>query len=111
MYQAGVAAALYAHLRTLARSSQGLWLYHVLERTLGQPFCQRVNGVHSGGIYAGDDNKFYGHRKLDKPSVGHHSWKELRPCSLDSMPRPATEHYRNVNRGLSGIGIKTGNGG
>ncbi len=44
----------------------GLWLYHVLEPERWAAICQRVNGVHSGGIYAGYDNKFYGHRKLDK---------------------------------------------
>ena len=72
---------------------QGLWLYHVLEPERWAAICQRVNGVHSGGIYAGYDNKFYGHRKLDKP--GHHSWKSYALFLLDSMPRPTAEHYRN----------------
>lgn len=72
---------------------QGLWLYHVLEPERWAAICQRVNGVHSGGIYAGYDNKFYGHRKLDKPE--HHSWKSYALFLLDSMPRPTAEHYRN----------------
>lgn len=45
------------------------------------------------GIYAGQDNKFYGHRKLLKPD--HLSWQEYALLLLNSMPEHTAEHYRN----------------
>lgn len=94
MYQAGVPLRYMRICEPFGpEQRQGLWLYHVLEPERWAAICQRVNGVHSGGIYAGYDNKFYGHRKLDKP--GHHSWKSYALFLLDSMPRPTAEHYRN----------------
>ena len=72
---------------------QGLWLYHVLEPERWAAMCQRVSGVHCGGVYAGHDNQFYGHRKLDKPA--HHTWKSFALFLLDSMPEKTAEHYRN----------------
>lgn len=93
MYQAG-AAALYAHLRTVwSRAAPGLWLYHVLEPERWAAMCQRVSGAHSGGVYAGHDNQFYGHRKIDKPD--HLTWKSYALFLLDSMPETTAEHYRN----------------
>ncbi len=55
--------------------------------------CQRVSGVHSGGVYAGRDNQFYGHRKIEKPA--HHSWRSYAMFLLQSMPQTTAEHYRN----------------
>ncbi len=55
--------------------------------------CQRVSGAHSGGVYAGHDNQFYGHRKIDKPD--HLTWKSYALFLLDSMPETTAEHYRN----------------
>lgn len=72
---------------------QGLWLYHVLEPDRWAAMCQRVSGAHSGGIYAGRDNQFYGHRKIEKPA--NHSWRSYAMFLLESMPQPTAEHYRN----------------
>lgn len=72
---------------------QGLWLYHVLEPERWAAMCQRVSGVHSGGIYAGQDNQFYGHRKIEKPQ--HHSWRSYAHFLLYSMPEATADHYRN----------------
>ncbi|MDU5426197.1 MAG: DUF3440 domain-containing protein, partial [Clostridiales bacterium] len=72
---------------------QGLWLYHVLEPQRWADMCQRVSGVHSGGVYAGQDNQFYGHRKIDKPQ--NHSWQSYANFLLQSMPEPTADHYRN----------------
>ncbi|XXD08001.1 phosphoadenosine phosphosulfate reductase [Klebsiella sp. R445] len=94
MYQAGVPLRYMRICEPFGpEQRQGLWLYHVLEPERWAAICQRVNGVHSGGVYAGYDNQFYGHRKLDKPS--HHSWKRYALFLLDSMPRNTAEHYRN----------------
>lgn len=38
----------------------------------------------SGGIYAGHDNHFYGHRKILKPE--HLDWQEYALLLLNSMP-------------------------
>ncbi|SPZ77157.1 phosphoadenosine phosphosulfate reductase family protein [Shigella boydii] len=46
--------------------------------------CARVSGVKSGGIYAGHDNHFYGHRKILKPE--HLDWQEYALLLLNSMP-------------------------
>ncbi|WP_219357712.1 DUF3440 domain-containing protein, partial [Enterobacter sp. BIDMC 29] len=64
---------------------QGLWLYHVVEPERWAAMCARVSGVRSGGIYAGHDNHFYGHRKILKPD--HLSWQEYAMLLLDSMPQ------------------------
>ena len=72
---------------------QGLWLYHVVEPERWAAMCERVNGVHSGGVYAGQDNHFYGHRKILKPDAL--SWREYAMLLLDSMPHTTAEHYRN----------------
>ncbi|ENL5797945.1 DUF3440 domain-containing protein, partial [Shigella sonnei] len=55
--------------------------------------CARVSGVKSGGIYAGHDNHFYGHRKILKPE--HLDWQEYALLLLNSMPEKTAEHYRN----------------
>lgn len=72
---------------------QGLWLYHVLEPHSWARMCERVSGARSGGLYAGQDNQFYGHRKLYKPEG--HSWRSYALFLLDSMPVSTAEHYRN----------------
>lgn len=52
------AAALYAHLRTLARSSQGLWLYHVLEPERWAAICQQRKRRAQRWYLRRYDNKF-----------------------------------------------------
>ena len=75
MYQAGVPLR---HMRICEpfgpEQRQGLWLYHVIEPDRWAAMCARVSGVKSGGIYAGHDNHFYGHRKILKPE--HLDWQE-----------------------------------
>ncbi|MBB1200213.1 DUF3440 domain-containing protein [Enterobacteriaceae bacterium 89] len=94
MYQAGVPLRYMRICEPFGpEQRQGLWLYHVLEPERWAAMCQRVGGVQCGGIYAGQDNQFYGHRKLEKP--GHHSWQSYALFLLDSMPQPTAEHYRN----------------
>ncbi|MGF6100746.1 phosphoadenosine phosphosulfate reductase [Enterobacter sp. A4] len=72
---------------------QGLWLYHVVEPERWAAMCERVSGVRSGGVYAGQDSHFYGHRKILKPD--HLCWREYAMLLLDSMPQRTAEHYRN----------------
>lgn len=72
---------------------QGLWLYHVIEPERWAAMCARVSGVLSGGIYAGQDSHFYGHRKILKPD--HLNWEEYALLLLHSMPEATAEHYRN----------------
>lgn len=68
MYQAGVPPRYMRICEPFGpEQRQGLWLYHVLEPERWATMCERVSGVRSGGIYAGHDNHFYGHRKLLKP--------------------------------------------
>ncbi|WP_174508375.1 phosphoadenosine phosphosulfate reductase [Klebsiella oxytoca] len=94
MYQAGVPIRYMRICEPFGpEQRQGLWLYHVLEPARWASMCQRVNGVGCGGVYAGQDNQFYGYRKLDKPA--HHSWKSYALFLLDSMPEKTAEHYRN----------------
>ncbi|HDH0696908.1 TPA: DUF3440 domain-containing protein [Klebsiella aerogenes] len=94
MYQAGVPLRYMRICEPFGpEQRQGLWLYHVLEPERWAAICQRVKGVHCGGVYAGYDNRFYGHRKLDKPA--HHSWKSYALFLLDSMPQQTADHYRN----------------
>lgn len=68
-------------------------LYHVIEPDRWAAMCARVSGVKSGGIYAGHDNHFYGHRKILKPE--HLDWQEYALLLLNSMPEKTAEHYRN----------------
>lgn len=94
MYQAGVPLRYMRICEPFGpEQRQGLWLYHVLEPERWAAMCQRVSGVHCGGVYAGHDNQFYGHRKLDKPA--QHTWKSYALFLLDSMPEKTAEHYRN----------------
>lgn len=94
MYQAGVPARFMRICEPFGpEQRQGLWLYHVIEPARWAAMCERVCGVSSGGIYAGQDNLFYGHRKLAKPA--HLRWREYVLFLLDSMPEPSAEHYRN----------------
>jgi len=94
MYQAGVPARYMRICEPFGpEQRQGLWLYHVIEPERWAIMCERVSGVSSGGIYAGQDNQFYGHRKLLKPD--HLSWREYALLLLDSMPEQTAEHYRN----------------
>ncbi|EIR7178976.1 DUF3440 domain-containing protein, partial [Salmonella enterica] len=72
---------------------QGLWLYHVIEPERWAAMCARVSGALSGGIYAGQDSHFYGHRKILKPD--HLNWEEYALLLLHSMPEVTAEHYRN----------------
>lgn len=94
MYQAGVP---FRYMRICEpygpEQRQGLWLYHVIEPERWAAMCQRVSGAQSGGLYAGQDNQFYGHRKLDKPA--NHSWQSYALFLLESMPQKTAEHYRN----------------
>lgn len=94
MYQAGVPIRYMRICEPFGpEQRQGLWLYHVLEPERWAAMCQRVSGVHCGGIYAGHDNQFYGHRKLEKPEG--YSWKTYALFLLETMPTPTANHYRN----------------
>ncbi|EMC0023969.1 phosphoadenosine phosphosulfate reductase [Enterobacter cloacae subsp. cloacae] len=94
MFQAGVPPRYMRICEPFGpEQRQGLWLYHVVEPERWAAMCERVNGVHSGGIYAGQDNHFYGHRKILKPDAL--SWREYAMLLLDSMPHTTAEHYRN----------------
>ena len=94
MYQAGVPLRYMRICEPFGpEQRQGLWLYHVLEPERWADMCQRVSGVHSGGVYAGQDNQFYGHRKLEKPA--NHSWRSYAHFLLHSMPQTTADHYRN----------------
>ncbi len=94
MYQAGVPLRYMRICEPFGpEQRRGLWLYHVLEPERWAAMCQRVSGAHSGGVYAGHDNQFYGHRKIDKPD--HLTWKSYALFLLDSMPETTAEHYRN----------------
>lgn len=72
---------------------QGLWLYHVLEPERWARMCERVSGAASGGVYAGKDSTFYGHRKITKPDG--HTWHSYAMLLLFSMPAPTANHYKN----------------
>ncbi|VYT76713.1 DUF3440 domain-containing protein [Metakosakonia massiliensis] len=94
MYQAGVPTRYMRICEPFGpEQRQGLWLYHVIEPQRWAQMCERVSGASSGGIYAGQDNLFYGHRKLTKPD--HLNWREYALFLLDSMPEQTAEHYRN----------------
>lgn len=94
MFQAGVPPRYMRICEPFGpEQRQGLWLYHVVEPERWAAMCERVSGVHSGGVYAGRDNHFYGHRKILKPDVL--SWREYAMLLLDSMPQTTAEHYRN----------------
>lgn len=94
MYQAGVPTRYMRICEPFGpEQRQGLWLYHVIEPERWAMMCSRVSGVKSGGIYAGQDNHFYGHRKILKPE--HLSWQEYAMLLLKSMPETTAEHYRN----------------
>ncbi|KFC03218.1 IbrA family prophage gene co-activator [Trabulsiella guamensis ATCC 49490] len=94
MYQAGVPLRYMRICEPYGpEQRQGLWLYHVIEPERWAAMCQRVSGTQSGGLYAGQDNQFYGHRKLDKPT--NHSWQSYALFLLESMPQKTAEHYRN----------------
>ncbi|WP_312624512.1 DUF3440 domain-containing protein [Scandinavium sp.] len=94
MYQAGVPLRYMRICEPFGpEQRQGLWLYHVLEPDRWAAMCERVGGAHSGGVYAGHDNQFYGHRKIEKPEG--HSWKTYALFLLETMPPPTAEHYRN----------------
>ncbi|MGC6061440.1 phosphoadenosine phosphosulfate reductase [Enterobacter kobei] len=94
MYQAGVPLRAMRICEPFGpEQRQGLWLYHVLEPGRWAAMCERVSGASGGGIYAGHENSFYGHRKLRKPE--HLNWKSYAMLLLDSMPEVSAEHYRN----------------
>lgn len=94
MYQAGVPLRYMRICEPFGQEQrQGLWLYHVLEPDRWAQMCQRVSGVHSGGLYSDHDQSFYGHRKLEKPDG--HSWQSYAMFLLNSMPPSTAEHYRN----------------
>lgn len=94
MFQAGVPLRYMRICEPFGpEQRQGLWLYHVIEPERWAAMCERVSGVRSGGIYAGHDNHFYGHRKILKPD--HLCWREYVMLLLDSMPHATAEHYRN----------------
>ncbi|STU11128.1 co-activator of prophage gene expression IbrA [Klebsiella pneumoniae] len=91
MYQAGVPLRYMRICEPFGpEQRQGVWLYHVLEPERWAAMCQRVSGAHSGGVYAGHDNQFYGHRKIDKPD---HLTGKATPCSCSTAcrkPPPST---------------------
>ncbi|MTH44859.1 phosphoadenosine phosphosulfate reductase [Intestinirhabdus alba] len=94
MYQAGVPSRYMRICEPFGpEQRQGLWLYHVIEPERWAAMCARVSGVRSGGVYAGQNNPFYGHRKIIKPD--HLSWEAYASLLLDSMPEQTAEHYRN----------------
>ncbi|TDN50719.1 phosphoadenosine phosphosulfate reductase [Scandinavium goeteborgense] len=94
MYQAGVPLRYMRICEPFGpEQRQGLWLYHVLEPERWAAMCQRVSGVNSGGIYAGHDNQFYGHRKMEKPEG--YSWETYALFLLETMPPATANHYRN----------------
>ncbi|MDY0417493.1 phosphoadenosine phosphosulfate reductase [Enterobacter sp. 170198] len=94
MFQAGVPPRYMRICEPFGpEQRQGLWLYHVVEPDRWAAMCERASGVRSGGIYAGQDNHFYGHRKILKPDTL--SWREYAMLLLDSMPQTTAEHYRN----------------
>ena len=94
MFQAGVPLRYMRICEPFGpEQRQGLWLYHVVEPDRWAAMCERVSGARSGGMYAGHDNHFYGHRKILKPE--HLCWREYAMLLLDSMPQHTAEHYRN----------------
>lgn len=111
MFQAGVPPRYMRICEPFGpEQRQGLWLYHVIEPDRWAAMCERVSGVRSGGVYAGQDNHFYGHRKILKPDPL--SWKEYALLLLNSMPHNTAEHYRNkiavylhwyINKGMADI--------
>lgn len=59
MFQAGVPPRYMRICEPFGpEQRQGLWLYHVVEPERWAAMCERVNGVHSGGVYAGQGNHF-----------------------------------------------------
>lgn len=94
MFQAGVPLRYMRICEPFGpEQRQGLWLYHVLEPERWAAMCERVSGARSGGLYAGQDSQFYGHRKILKPE--HLCWREYAMLLLNSMPEGTAEHYRN----------------
>ena len=89
MYQAGVPPRYMRICEPFGpEQRQGLWLYHVVEPERWATMCARVSGARSGGIYAGHDNHFYGHRKILKPD--HLCWRGKCPLlSRHNAPRIA----------------------
>lgn len=94
MYQAGVPLRYMRICEPFGpEQRQGLWLYHILEPGRWASICERVSGASSGGVYAGQDNHFYGHRKIVKPE--NLCWREYAELLLCSMPENTAEHYKN----------------
>ena len=57
MFQAGVPPRYMRICEPFGpEQRQGLWLYHVVEPERWAAMCERVAGVHCGGVYAGQDN-------------------------------------------------------
>lgn len=94
MFQAGVKPRYMRICEPFGPEQRaGLWLYHILEPELWDRVCRRVNGAHTGELYAAGRNGFYGQGQLAKPD--NMTWKAYAIFLLDSMPPSTAEHYRN----------------
>jgi predicted phosphoadenosine phosphosulfate sulfurtransferase len=71
---------------------QGLWLFHIIEPEMWSKVCARVAGANSGALYSGEKGNMTG-TKLTLPPG--HTWKSFTMFLLETMPKQASEHYKN----------------
>ncbi len=74
MYQAGVPLRHMRICEPFGPEQQGLWLLSRYRTGSLGCYVRTSQQGKSGGIYAGHDNHFYGHRKILKPE--HLDWQE-----------------------------------
>jgi len=53
----------------------------------------RVNGANAGALYARTSGNILGTLKIAKPEG--HTWESFAHLLLDTMPKAASEHYKN----------------
>lgn len=71
---------------------KGLWLYHVIEPETWPKVVARVNGANSGALFSRERGNASGIGQVALPSG--HTWQSYAKLLLDSLPPPASEHYR-----------------
>jgi len=94
MYQAGMTIHQMRICQPYGDDQRkGLWLFQIIEPETWSRLVARVNGANAGALYARTSGNILGTLKIAKPEG--HTWESFARLLLDTMPKSASEHYKN----------------
>jgi predicted phosphoadenosine phosphosulfate sulfurtransferase len=94
MYQAGLTINQMRICQPYGDDQRkGLWLFQIIEPETWGRVVARVNGANQGALYAQEIGNILGVNTVALPPG--HNWESFTMLLLDTMPKKASEHYKD----------------